>query len=97
MSTRAIQTHYRIGTVQAVTISGTSAPVTNAFGAQTVVVRIVSTTDCYLTFAASPTATSSHSILPAFWPEYFTVTPGQKVALLQVTAGGSASVTEMDQ
>ena len=94
---KGVQTHYRLATVQVVTISGTSAPVTNAFGSQTYAVRVVADTDSYITFGASPTATTSDVLLPANTVEYFTVTPGQKIAFIQKTAGGLGNVTELTQ
>lgn len=93
----------RLGTTQAVAFTGTAAASANAFGAQTYRVRVVADTACHIVFGASPTATTSDPFLPANWPEYFTVTPGQKISGVRagtdglVTAtSGSLWVTELD-
>jgi len=84
----------RLGTVQSVSYTGTAGTITNAIGAQTYKVRVMVTTDAFITTDSS-TATSSSSYLPAFMPEYFTVTPGQKVSAIQVASGGTLYVTEL--
>lgn len=90
------QSSSRPGTTQVVTVSGTSASISNALGAQTYQVRVVSTTACHVLIGdGSITATTSDPYLPAGIPEYFTCSPGQKVAFIQSAAGGSAYVTEM--
>ncbi len=87
----AVQAVYP-GTVQKVTVSGTSAATPNAVSSS--VVRLLSTTDCYFVFGVTPTATANHSLLIANIPEYFTITPGEKVAALQASTGGTLFVTE---
>ena len=62
---------------------------------QTTIIRLVSTTDCHIRFDGTPTATTSQMYLPASVVEYFRVTPGQKVAVIQRAAGGNLYVTEM--
>lgn len=97
---RAYQTHYRTGTTHTATISGTAALVGSAFGSQTVVVRVVATTDCHLAFGtsnATPTATVNNPYLPANTVEYFTVSPGMLLSVIQSTAGGTGYATEMTQ
>jgi len=90
------QSSSRPGTTQVVTVSGTSARITNALGGQTYQVRVVSTTACHVLVGdGNITATTSDAYLPANIPEYFTCSPGQKVAFIQNAAGGSAYVTEM--
>lgn len=90
-------TPHKIITTQTVSVSGTSAAVTNAFGAGTTVIRIVSTTDCHIRFGDAPTATTNHMLLPANVVEYFAVSPGVKVAAVQRFAGGTLYVTEMSR
>jgi len=60
-------------------------------------VRLVSTTNCWVSFGASPTAAmGSNSIyLPANTPEYFYVNPGEKVAVIQDTAAGTLNIAEL--
>lgn len=82
------------GTVQTVTISGTSAATSSTFSSE--VVRVVSTTNCHYHMAASPTATTSLSYLPLGEIEYLRCIPGvSKLAFIQNSAGGTAYVTEM--
>ena len=80
---------------QTVSVSGTSAATTDAFGDSTTTIRVVSTTDCYLKFGAAPVATSSNMLLPANVVEYFAATPGVKLAAIQKTVSGTLYVTEM--
>lgn len=94
---RGESTTFRPGTTQTVTISGTSAAVSNAFGSSTHTIRIVSTTNCHYTLAGTPTATTSHPYLPAGAIEYIDVSPGEKIAFIQNAAGGTAYVTEVSK
>ena len=91
-----MQPHKIIGT-QTISVSGTSAATSTAFGDNTTIVRLVSTTDCHLRFGTSPTATTSNMMLPANVVEYFKVTPGVKLAAIQRLASGTLYVTEMTQ
>lgn len=84
----------RLGTVQTVTVNGTSAPTTNAFIAQTTIIRIVCTAACHYTVAAAPTATTSMTYLPAGVVEFVSVTAGEKIAFIQNVGAGVAYVTE---
>lgn len=94
---RAYGNHYRAGTNQTAAYTVASAPITNAVGSQTYAVRLVSTTDCHITFAATPVATTGDPYLPANTPEIFTITPGQKVAAIRASADGTLHVTELTQ
>lgn len=85
-------------TTQTVTISGTSAATTNALNKNTVVIRVLATTNCFINIGTgTPTATTSGLPLMASVPEYFRVDGSQtlKVAGIQMSAGGSLYVTEM--
>lgn len=85
----------QISTQAQITVSGTTAP-SAAFSAQTYAIRIASSTACYyLVGDGTPVATTASVWFPANWIEYILVNPGQKVAFLQQTAGGVASVTEL--
>jgi hypothetical protein len=67
----------------------------SAFGTQTYKVRLVATTDCRIRISdGTPTAVATDTYLPALAAEYFTVTPGQKVAAIQVSSAGTLNVTE---
>jgi hypothetical protein len=86
----------RIGTTQNVAYTGTSGAITNPVSSQTYKVRVLTTTDAFVRISdGTPTATTADAYLPAFTPEYFTCTPGQKVAAMQVSAGGTLYVSEM--
>lgn len=86
------------GTTQSVAISGVSAATANALSKSIVVVRVVSTTNCFIMFGTgTPTATTSDMPIAAFTPEYFRVDAQDtiKVAGLQISSGGTLYVTEM--
>lgn len=87
----AIQAMYP-GTVQKVTVSGTSAATSNAVTSS--IVRLLSTTDCHIKFGVTPTATTNDTLLLANIPEYFAINNGEKVAAIQNAAGGTLYVTE---
>lgn len=87
----------KITSNQTVSVSGTSAAVATAFGAGTSILRLVSTTACFIKFGAAPTATASDMLLPANVVEYFGTTPGVKVAALQQSSAGTLYVTEMTE
>ena len=85
----------RLGASQDVAYTGSSAA-SAAFGAQTDKVRLVATTDCRIRISdGTPTAVATDSYLPALAAEYFTVTPGQKVAAIQQSSAGTLNVTEI--
>jgi hypothetical protein len=86
----------RPATSQDVAIGAASAACTNAFNAVTTIVRLVATSACYVAFAAAPTATKpgGHRLAPNF-PEYFLVSGGEKVAVIEDTTAGTLTVTEM--
>lgn len=89
--------HYYPTTTQTVTVGAASAQITNPVGSQIYVVRIVSSTDCHAVFGTNPTATTNDMAISANREEYFSIKPGQKVAFIQNSAGGTAFVTEMTQ
>ena len=57
------------------------------------VVRLVSTTDCLVAFGSNPTASNTGVFLPASKPEYFVCETTDKVAAVQVSAGGNLYIT----
>jgi hypothetical protein len=86
----------RLGTAQDVAIGAASAA-SAAFGAQTYQVRVVATSACRVRIGdGTPTALATDSYLPADCSEYFTCTPGQRIAVIQESAGGKLSVTEVE-
>lgn len=94
---RTLDSTLRQGASQNITVAGTSAAVTNPFGANIFDIRVVSTTNCWIKIDGTPTATTGagSSYLPAGVVEYFHVNPGQKIAAIQDAAGGTCNVTEM--
>ena len=84
-----------LGTTQTVSVTSSSAASSSAIAAGTTVVRVVSTTDCHIIFATSPTATTSTAYLPANQVEYFKATAGEKIAAIRANADGTLFVTEM--
>jgi hypothetical protein len=85
----------RLGAAQDVAIGAASAA-SAAFGAQTYQVRVAATSACRIRIGdGTPNALATDSYLPADRPEYFTCTPGQKIAVIQEAAGGKLSVTEV--
>lgn len=95
MIMRNSSTTYRPDTVQTVTVGATSAATTNAFGESTHQIRVVSTTACHYVLGGTPTATTSHTYIPADVVEYIDVHGGEKIAFIQHAAGGTAYVTEV--
>lgn len=90
--------HLDINTVQSITVAGTSAQ-SSAVGATTNRVVIVSTTNCWVALGSNPTAaahTAGSFYLAAGAQSYpIKVTPGvTKIAIIQDSAGGYASVIE---
>ena len=85
-------------TTQTVAISGTSAATANALSKETVVIRVLATTACFIRIGTgTPTATTSDVPISANVPEYFRVNGNEtiKVAGIQLTSGGALYVTEM--
>ena len=83
----------RIGPSQNVAYTGT-AGVTSAIGAQTYKVRVLVTTDAFVTTDGSTPSSTSGAYVPALSPEVFTTSPGQVVKAVQVSAGGTLYITE---
>jgi hypothetical protein len=57
------------------------------------VVRVVSTTDCYVANGSNPTATAASMFLPAKVAEYFVLAQTDKIAVLQASAAGTLYIT----
>ena len=86
------------GTTQIVAISGTSAATTNALATDTIVIRVISSTNCFIKVGTStPTATTADTPIFSGVPEYFRVDGNStvKVAGIQISTSGSLYVTEM--
>lgn len=88
-------TPMRPGASQTVAYTGTHGVVATAFGSQTRVVRVYTTTAGFVAFGSAPTATTADIPMAANVPEYFIVSPNSKVSAIQLSAGGNLYVTEM--
>jgi hypothetical protein len=89
------RTHYRIGVVQVGNVAVATAS-SSAFAATTSLIRVVADTDCYIEIGDGVlTASAADTLLPANTVEYFSVTPGQKIAFIRKTADGLINVSEM--
>ena len=67
---------------------------TNAFGAQTRWVRLVSNSACHFRIGdGTQTATVADPFLPANWETVVVVVPGQKIAALKAATGGLVTAT----
>lgn len=81
------------GIVQNVSYTG-SAAASSSFNSNTMVVRIVATTDCYVAISANPTATTSSAYLPAGVVEYVRINPGDKISAIRRAQDGTLNVVE---
>lgn len=71
-----------------------TAGTTSALPVDTTVVRVVSTTACFIEISTDPTAVADTSMyMAALTPEYFAAQSGTKVSAIQVSTGGSIYVT----
>ena len=57
-------------------------------------IRVVAQGDCHLAFGANPTAIADGTclFLPAGMPEYFVITSGNKLAVIQDSAAATGSL-----
>ena len=91
----------RPGTVQNISFNASgSTKAANALQSDTVVVRLMSTVDCYVAIGpdASVTATTGSMYLPAFAVEYFSIPQNDRgqwnVAARGVAASGTLNLVE---
>lgn len=85
----------RPGITQNVAYTGTAGTISDGISDGVFQVRVNCSTAAYIAFGAAPTATTNDIYIAAGTPEYFTVSPGQKVSAVQASSGGTLSVTEM--
>jgi hypothetical protein len=87
---------FRLGTHQTVAYTSVAGTIANAIGAGTNVVRVNVSTAAYVKIGNSPTAASTNGIYMASGdPEYFVISPGQKVSAVRVATSGTLTVTEV--
>jgi len=85
----------RLSTTQTIAYTASSAAITNAFGAQTYQIRVAANSACHIKIGDGvQTATTSDPFLPANWPEYITVTPGQRISAIRASTGGLVTATD---
>ena len=83
----------RLGTTQTIAYNS-SAAVGNAFGAQTYQIRVAANSACHIKIGdGAQTATTADPYLPAHWPEYVTVTPGQRISAIKAATDGLDTAT----
>jgi hypothetical protein len=85
-------------TTQSVVISGSSAATANALSKNTVVIRVFSTTNCFINIGTgTPTATTAGIPIASYSAEYFRVNGYEtlKVAGIQESSSGTLYITEM--
>lgn len=86
----------KLGTVQTVSISSSSAATSSAVGADTRVIMVSSDVACNIAIAASPTASASTTYLPAGIVVFLAVEGGSsKVAAHHASNTGTLNVTEL--
>ena len=81
------------GASQKVTIGAASAQ-SATFSDSTTIIRIFTTTDCYIKVATNPTATTSDMFIAGGIIEYFGIEKGHKIAVIQDASGGTLHITE---
>ena len=83
----------RIGVTQTIAFDTTTA-ITNAFGAETYWLRLVSNSACNFRIGdGAQTATAADPLLPANWETVVTVSPGQRISALKAATGGLITAT----
>jgi len=85
------------GTTQKIDVVTASAAAATAFASDTRVIRVATTTDCHITIATAPTATTSHPLLPAGSTRDISIDGGGKLAAIRVSADGTLTVTELSK
>jgi hypothetical protein len=90
--------HLIAGTGKNVAIGAASVQ-SAVVGTQTFAVRVASTGACHIEIGPNPTATATSALIPAnVAGEYFKVSPGDKVAVIQDGAStGNLNIVEMSK
>jgi hypothetical protein len=83
----------RIGTSGNVAYTGTAGTY-GPIGSEIYKVRVLVTTDAWVTTDGTTPSSTAGAYVVANSPEYFTTTPGQSVKAVQVSSGGTMYVTE---
>lgn len=64
-------------------VAYTTATQSAAFNANTLLIRLLSDTNCHVLFGANPTATTQHQFLLANVEYWRAVQPGQRISVVQ--------------
>lgn len=92
----SVQESRRVISSQTIAYTGTQAAATNAFSAQTYMLRLVSTSACVFKIGdGTQTAVDDATgvFLPANWVDFIQVNPGQKIAAIQKATNGLVTGT----
>lgn len=83
----------RQGTTQVIAYDASTA-ITNPFGAQTYMIRVVANSAANIKIGdGAQMATTNDPYLPAHWIEYIRVTPGQRISAIKAATGGLVTAT----
>ena len=88
---------FRPGTTQSISASTSSAATSNAFATQVTDVMVTTTAACFVTFDATPTATTSHTYIAANTPYFFRVSEQNKCAAITASGTATVYVTELSR
>jgi len=86
----------RLGVAQNAAYTGTRGETTNGISVGVYKVRVLVTTDAFVTTDGTVPSATNGAYVPGLAAEYFTVTPGQKVSAVQVSAAGTLYVVELE-
>ena len=84
----------RLGATSNVAYTATAGTAT-AVNAHTFKVRVLVSTDAFVTTDGTTPSSTNGAYVPALSAEYFTVTPGQSVKAVQVTTAGTLYTVEI--
>lgn len=96
MSKQPNQSVYRIvtGSSQDITSSGTAANNAVAFGSNTSIIRVTATEDIRYRIGPAAVAVATDTFLPSGAVEYLGVVAGERLSVIQDSAGGTVNVSE---
>lgn len=98
MDNRAMKTILRLDTANTITVAYTgtaanSAAITATGGAA--YFQLTSTTDCHINYGNLATATTSHTLLPAFTVIQVAANAGDRFSAIQSSSAGTLFITPM--
>ena len=82
------------GSGQSIT-TGATAVTSAAWGAQTYAIRLACTAACHVEFGGAAATANSMLLNPSSYGEYFKVQPGATLSVIQDSAAGKLSITEV--